>query len=250
MTPPLLSGRVAIVSGAARGIGAAIADRFASHGARVVLADMAGVDTSEAVERCRAHGADAVPIPCDVTDEADVARLFDEVENSLGPVGIAVNNAGFTRDATMKNMDVEDFDDVLTVHLRGPWLVSRRAAASMRGGDIPGSIINLSSISGKVGNFGQTNYSAAKAGVIGLTKSTARELARYGIRVNAIQPGLIRTPMTAAMPPDVLDAKVDDIPLGRVGEPEDVADVAVFLASDMARYMTGATLEVAGGRHM
>ncbi|HLG66845.1 MAG TPA: SDR family NAD(P)-dependent oxidoreductase, partial [Acidimicrobiales bacterium] len=153
------------------------------------------------------------------------------------------------RDATLRTMTLEDFRAVVDVHLQGAWLGTRAAAAVMRGQQ-RGSIVNMSSISGKVGNAGQTNYSAAKAGIVGLTKAAAKELAHLGVRVNAIQPGLIRTAMTAAMRPDIFEQRVAEIPLGRVGEPADVANVALFLASDLSSYMTGTVLEVTGGRHL
>ena len=160
-----------------------------------------------------------------------------------------VNNAGITRDATMRNMTLADFRAVIDVHLQGAWLGTRFAAAVMREQE-SGSIINMSSISGKVGNIGQTNYSAAKAGLVGLTKASAKELAHLGIRVNAIQPGLVRTAMTEAMRQDIWEQRLTEIPMGRAGEVQDIANVALFLASELAGYMTGTVLEVTGGRYM
>jgi 3-oxoacyl-[acyl-carrier protein] reductase len=167
----------------------------------------------------------------------------------FGSLDILVNNAGITRDKSLRNMTLDDFQSVIDVHLRGTWLGVRAAAPVMRAAG-SGAIINMSSMSGKVGNPGQTNYSAAKAGIVGLTKAAAKELARHGIRVNAVQPGLIRTPMTEAMPADVWAAKEAEIPMGRAGEPEEVAKVVLFLASDLSSYLTGGVLEVAGGRLM
>jgi 3-oxoacyl-[acyl-carrier protein] reductase len=161
-----------------------------------------------------------------------------------------VNNAGITRDATLRKMAAADFRAVIDVHLTGAWNGTRYAAQAMREHGRGGSIVNISSISGKVGNFGQTNYSAAKAGLIGLTKASAKELARAGVRVNAVQPGLIRTAMTEAMPREAWDAKMTEIPMARAGEPAEVAQAVLFLASDMASYITGAVLEVTGGRYM
>ena len=161
-----------------------------------------------------------------------------------------VNNAGITRDATLRKMALADFRAVVDVHLTGAWNGTRYAAEAMRAHGQGGSIVNISSIAGKVGNFGQTNYSAAKAGLVGLTKASAKELARAGIRVNAVQPGLIRTAMTEAMPPAAWDAKLAEIPMGRAGEPAEVAQAVLFLASDLASYVTGAVVEVTGGRYM
>jgi 3-oxoacyl-[acyl-carrier protein] reductase len=161
-----------------------------------------------------------------------------------------VNNAGITRDGVLRKMTTADFIQVIQVHMLGGWLGTKMASLRMREQGTGGSIINISSMSGKVGNPGQTNYSAAKAGLIGLTKAAAKEGARYGIRVNAIQPGFIRTAMTDLMPPDVLSARVAEIPLGRIGQPRDVANTALFLASDLSSYLTGITIEVSGGRNI
>jgi 3-oxoacyl-[acyl-carrier protein] reductase len=161
-----------------------------------------------------------------------------------------VNNAGITRDATMRKMTEDQFDQVIAVHLKGCWLGTRAASKIMRGQDRGGSIINVSSISGKVGMLGQTNYSAAKAGIVGLTKAAAKEVGFANVRVNAIQPGIIRTPMTDALRQDVMAAKIAEVPMDRVGEPSEVASVVLFLASDMSSYMSGTVLEIAGGRHI
>ncbi len=160
-----------------------------------------------------------------------------------------VNNAGITRDATMRTMTEEDFDLVISVHLKGTWHGTRKASAIMREAK-RGAIVNISSLSGKVGMVGQTNYSAAKAGIVGLTKAAAKEMAHHGVRVNAIQPGLIRSAMTEAMPQKAWDQKMAEIPMGRPGEVDEIASVALFLASDMSSYMTGTVLEVTGGRFM
>lgn len=244
----LLDDRVAIVTGAAHGIGRAIAERFADEGATVVSADIAAEAPAPPLT-----GSAAEPhawIPCDVTDEADVTHLFATTIERFGRLDVVVNNAGITRDAVAHRMTLEDFRAVIDVHLQGTWLMTRAALAHMRTRPGGGAIVNLSSISGKIGNLGQTNYSAAKAGVVGLTKAAAKEGARFGIRVNAIQPGLIRTAMTESMPEDVLADRLAAIPLGRLGEPEDVADVALFLGSGLSSYVTGAVVEVSGGRGM
>jgi 3-oxoacyl-[acyl-carrier protein] reductase len=244
----LLADRIAIVTGAAQGLGLAIAGRYAEEGATVVLSDV----DEDAAERAAATLPDVrgEAIGCDVSDEAAVQRLFDDTIARHGRVDVLVNNAGITRDAMAHRMSLDQFRQVIDVHLQGSWLGTRAALTHMRSREGGGAIVNLSSISGKVGNLGQTNYSAAKAGVVGLTKAAAKEGARFGIRVNAIQPGLIRTSMTDAMPRDVFEERVADIPLGRAGEPAEVADVALFLASELSSYVTGAVVEVTGGRGM
>ena len=243
----LLTSKVAVVTGAAQGIGLAIATRFIEEGARVVIADL----DEEAATRAAASIPDgrAVAVRCDVTSEKDVAALVEGTVDRLGSLDVMVNNVGITRDATMGKMSLDDFRLVMEVHVVGTWLGTKAAGAVMRD-QKAGTIVNISSISGKVGNFGQTNYSAAKAGIVGMTKAAAKELARYGVRVNAIQPGLIRTAMTEAMPQNTWEAKMAEIPMARAGEPAEVAAVAAFLSSDLSSYMTGTVLEVTGGRYM
>lgn len=246
----LLDGRAAVITGGAQGLGLRIAEAFGAEGANVVIGDINGAAAEAAAAQLIASGVPAVGIRCDVTDETSMDGLVAAAAEQFGAVDIMVNNAGFTRDAVMRKMTLDDFRSVIEVHLVGAWLGTRTAVASMRATGTSGSIINMSSISGKAGNAGQTNYSAAKAGVIGLTKAAAKEVARYGIRVNAIQPGVIEGAMTALMPPEVLTSRIAEIPLRRIGRPGDVADTALFLASHLSSYMTGAVLEVAGGRHM
>ena len=243
----LLAGKVAVVTGAAQGIGLAIATRFVAEGATVVIADL---DEDAAIRAAESFPeGHAVPVHCDVTSESDVFALVEGTVGRLGSIDVMVNNAGITRDATMAKMSLDDFRLVMDVHVVGTWLGTKAAGAAMREQQA-GTIVNISSISGKVGNFGQTNYSAAKAGIVGMTKAAAKELARYGVRVNAIQPGLIRTAMTEAMPQKAWDAKMTEIPMARAGEPAEVAAVAAFLSSDLSSYMTGTVLEVTGGRYM
>ena len=244
---PLLDGCTAVITGGAQGLGRAIAERFVAEGARVVLGD---VDL-DAARRCADELGDgnAVAVRCDVTSEDEVAALVDAAVTTYGALDVMVNNAGVLRDATMRKMTLDDFRLVLDTHVQGTWLGTRAAAAVMREQG-SGSIVNMSSISGKVGNVGQTNYSAAKAGIVGLTKAAAKEVAHLGVRVNAIQPGLIRTPMTEAMREDIWQQRLQEIPMRRFGEPAEVASVACFLASDLSSYMTGTVLEVTGGRHM
>ena len=243
----LLDGRNGIVTGAGRGIGLEIARLLAAEGAGVVVSDFDEASAQSAADQVVAEGGRAVAMRCDVTSADDVEAVVARCVAEFGSLDVMVNNAGITRDATMRKMSVEDFEAVVDVHLKGTWLGTRAAAAVMREAG-SGSIVNLSSISGKIGNIGQTNYAAAKAGIVGMTKAAAKEVGFVGVRVNAIAPGLIRTPMTAAMPPEVFAEREKDIPMGRAGEPEEVAKAVLFLASDLASYVTGVLLEVAGGR--
>jgi 3-oxoacyl-[acyl-carrier protein] reductase len=242
----LLAGRSAVITGAGQGIGLEIARLLAEHGAQVLLADLDGDQAEKAAGQI---GAGARALACDVTSEDEVEAVVARAVADFGTLDVFVNNAGITRDASLKKMSVDDFDAVINVHLRGTWLGVRAASAVMREAKT-GSIINISSLSGKSGNPGQTNYSAAKAGIIGLTKAAAKEVAHHGVRINAVQPGLIRTPMTEAMPPAVFAEREAAIPMKRAGEPREVAGAVLFLASDLSSYMTGAVLEVGGGRLM
>ncbi|MGV0699546.1 3-oxoacyl-ACP reductase FabG [Mycolicibacter sinensis] len=244
----LLTGQTAVVTGGAQGLGYAIAERFIAEGARVVLGDVNLAATEEAAAQLGGSEV-ARAVRCDVTSSAEVEALVAAAVEMFGGLDIMVNNAGITRDATMRKMTEDQFDQVISVHLKGTWNGLRAAAAIMRE-QKRGAIVNMSSISGKVGMVGQTNYSAAKAGIVGMTKAASKELAYLGVRVNAIQPGLIRSAMTEAMPQRIWDSKVAEVPLGRAGEPDEVADVALFLASGMSSYMTGTVLEVTGGRHL
>ncbi|WP_055475290.1 3-oxoacyl-ACP reductase FabG [Gordonia sp. HS-NH1] len=245
---PLLEGRTAVVTGGAQGIGFEIARSFVEAGARVVLGDL-GLDAAQAAADELGGSEVARAVRCDVVDAAEVDALLATAVEVFGSLDVVVNNAGITRDATMRTMTEEDFDQVISVHLKGTWNGTRKAAAIMREAK-RGAIVNISSLSGKVGMVGQTNYSAAKAGIVGLTKAAAKEMAHHGVRVNAIQPGLIRSAMTEAMPQKAWDQKMAEIPMRRAGEVGEVASVALFLASDMSSYMTGTVLEVTGGRFM
>ncbi len=244
----LLAGRVAAITGGAQGLGFAIAKEFVAEGARVVLADL-DLDATANAARQLGDTSVAAAVRCDVTSTEQVEVLVADVVAQFGRLDIMVNNAGITRDATLRKMTEDQFDEVIAVHLKGTWNGTRAAAAVMREQG-SGAIINMSSISGKVGFVGQTNYSSAKAGIVGLTKAAAKELAHLGVRVNAIAPGLIRSAMTESMPQRIWDAKLAEVPMGRAGEPAEVAGVAVFLASDLSSYMTGTVLEVTGGRHI
>ena len=244
----LLDGQTAVVTGAAQGLGFAIAERFIAEGARVVLGDV-NLEATQAAAQKLGGDEVAVAVRCDVTQAAEVEALIQAAIETFGGLDIMVNNAGITRDATMRKMTEEQFDQVINVHLKGTWNGIRSAAAVMRENK-RGVIVNMSSVSGKVGMIGQTNYSAAKAGIVGMTKAAAKELAYLGVRVNAIAPGLIRSAMTEAMPQRIWDSKVAEVPMGRAGEPSEVASVAVFLASDLSSYMTGTVMEITGGRHL
>jgi 3-oxoacyl-[acyl-carrier protein] reductase len=245
----LLVDRVAVVTGAARGIGLATARAFATHGAAVVVADLDGAAAELAQRELEAAGGRAAAVAADVSDLTQMEGLIEAARQRFGTVDVFVNNAGITRDATLRKMTVEQWQAVIDVHLTGTFFGLKAAAAVMRE-QKRGAIVNISSISGKVGFVGQANYSAAKAGIVALTKVAAKELAPHGVRVNAIQPGLIRTDMTLAMREDIYEQKLAEVPLGRAGEPEEVANVALFLASDLASYVTGAVIEVTGGRYM
>ncbi|MGN9842582.1 3-oxoacyl-ACP reductase FabG [Nonomuraea sp. H19] len=244
----LLADKTAVITGGAQGIGLAIAEVFVTEGARVVLGDL-NLEAAEAAAKDLGGPAVARAARCDVTDSADVDALVQTALEAFGSLDVMVNNAGITRDATMRTMTEEQFDQVIDVHLKGTWNGTRKAAAIMRE-QKSGAIVNISSLSGKVGMVGQTNYSAAKAGIVGLSKAAAKELAHHGVRVNVIQPGLIRSAMTEAMPQRVWEQKLAEIPMQRAGEVREVAGVALFLASGLSSYMTGTVLEVTGGRFM
>ena len=244
----ILEGRTAVITGGAQGIGFAIAEVFVSEGARVVLGDLDLEATQAAAAKL--GGPDVAAVArCDVTSAAEMEALLAQTVDTFGSLDVMVNNAGITRDATMRTMTEEQFDQVINVHLKGTWNGTRLAAAIMRERKA-GAIVNISSLSGKSGNPGQTNYSAAKAGIVGLTKAAAKEVAHHNVRVNAIQPGLIRTAMTEAMPPDVFAEREAAVPMKRAGEPAEVAGAVVFLASPLSSYVTGSVLEVGGGRYM
>jgi len=242
-----LNGAVALVTGAGRGIGRDIALALAVAGADVAVNDLADEAACAAVvagvEECGRRG---LVVMADVSDEQQVEAMVVRVEDELGPLSVVVNNAGITRDNVVMMMSAADFDAVVATHLRGTFLVSKAAARRMFRRRA-GSIINMSSVVGRRGNAGQVNYAAAKAGILGLTKSLAKELGGRGVRVNAIAPGYIDTAMTQALPEEARKLIVDNTPLRAIGAPADVADAVVFLASPRARFITGVTLPVDGG---
>lgn len=245
-----LSGKTAVVTGASRGIGRAIACKLAAEGALVVLNYKGSRERAEEVKaRIETEGGTAYLLPCDVADFTACEVFMKEAIGLLGRLDILVNNAGITRDGLLMRMSEEDYDAVLNTNLKGTFHCIRFAARQMIK-QRSGRILNISSVSGVLGNAGQANYAASKAGVIGLTKSVAREFAGRGITVNAIAPGFIHTEMTEALPEKVRENAVAQIPLGRFGEAEEVAEAAAFLVSDRAGYMTGQVLHIDGGMAM
>ncbi len=241
-----LSGQSALVTGAARGLGRCIAETLAAAGAKVACIDVNTESLAETVAAIRAAGGTAEPFACDVTQSDRVGEVVDEVVKLWNGLNILVNNAGVTRDNVLVRMKDEQWDLVLNINLRGTFLFTRAAARPMmkaRGG----RIINVASVSGLMGNPGQVNYSASKAGVIGLTRTVAVELASRNITVNAVAPGFIATDMTAKLGEEILQEVRKQIPLGRLGDPQDVADAVLFLASDAASFITGHVLTIDGG---
>ncbi len=241
-----LAGKTVLVTGAARGIGAAIARKCAQEGAQVALCDRERPAAQAAADALRQEGGIAAGFVADVADAESVRALVGAVCGHFGRIDVLVNNAGIVQDAQLKNMRDEEWEQVIAVNLSGVYRCTR-AAVDVMLAQGAGSIVNISSIVGLYGNFGQTNYAAAKAGVIGMTRTWARELARKGLRANAVCPGFVETPILAAMPHKVLDRIVGRIPAGRMGRPEEIANVVAFLASDEASYVNGAVIEVSGG---
>lgn len=243
----MLKGKIALITGASRGIGAEIARSLAAEGALAILNYNGSKDRAQKVaEEIRAAGGAAEICQCDVSDFEACGEMISMIVKEHGRIDILVNNAGITKDGLLMKMTEADFDAVLSTNLKGAFHTIRHASRWFLK-QRSGKVINISSVSGILGNAGQANYSASKAGVIGLTKSAARELASRGINVNAIAPGLIATDMTQAMPKDAREKMEASIPLQRMGEPKDIADMTVFLASDKAKYITGQVFAVDGG---
>ncbi len=246
----MLKGKVALITGGSRGIGAAIARKYAEAGATVIINCSHSTEKAEALkEELEAKGQVAEVKAWDVSSFSETEAAIKELVDCHGKIDIVVNNAGITRDGLLMKMSEADFDDVIGINLKGAFNVTRHVSRYMlkaRGG----KIINMASVSGILGNAGQANYSASKAGIIGLTKSSARELASRNITVNAIAPGFVKTEMTAVLSEEVQKKILETIPLGKVASVEDIANVAYFLASEAADYMTGQVLSVDGGMAM
>lgn len=245
-----LTDKVALVTGASRGIGRAIALLMAKQGADVVV-NYSGSEgaAQETVDAILAMGRKAIKIKANVGNAEEVAAMVDETHTTFGRIDILVNNAGITRDGLLMRMKDSDWDDVININLKGVYLMTKAVSKIMMK-QRSGKIVNMTSVVGVTGNAGQANYSASKAGVIGFTKTCAKELASRGITVNAIAPGFIHTDMTDVLPDKVKDAMVHTIPLGRMAEPDEVAAVAAFLVSDMSSYITGQVINVDGGMVM
>lgn len=245
----MLSDKVAIVTGASRGIGRVIALALAGQGAKVVASARNAEALDNLTAEIKAQGGEAVAVVGDVALDADANNLISQAVATYGKVDILVNNAGITRDGLLLRMKSEDWDAVLNTNLKGAFLCTR-AVAKVMSKQRSGRIINMSSVVGDMGNAGQANYCASKAGLLGLTKSVARELARRNVTVNAVTPGFIVTDMTEDMTDKAREAMTAQIPLGRLGESEDVANAVLFLASDQSSYITGQVLGVNGGMYM
>ena len=242
--------QTAIVTGGSRGIGRAVAVRLAKDGMNLVINYRGNSAAAEETERmCRELGAEVLLVQGDVSRAEDCEKLAAQAKEAFGRVDVLVNNAGITRDGLLARMTEEDFRAGLDVNLVGPWNMMKAVNRIMMKQRY-GRIVNLSSVTGLMGNMGQTNYAAAKAGILGMTKSYAREVASRGITVNAVAPGFIDTDMTEAMPEGAKDKIITGIPMGRTGKPEDVAEAVAFLASEQAGYITGEVLRVDGGMAM
>ncbi len=245
-----LQGKTAIVTGGSRGIGRAICVALAKEGANVVTCYAHGADgANETVKLCQEYGVKAEAVKADVADNDDVAAMITKVKTEYGSVDILVNNAGITKDNLILKMNEADFNQVIDTNLKGAFLCIQNVARIMLK-QKSGKIINISSVVGVSGNAGQANYAASKAGLIGMTKSVAKELGSRGITVNAVAPGFIETDMTAKLPAEVVDEMKKSIPMKSMGQVEDVANLVTFLASDHARYITGQVICVDGGMAM
>lgn len=238
---------VALITGGSRGIGRVIAETLAKSGYDIAICYSGNESAAqETIALCKKHGVQAIYVKADVSNSEDVANMFSEIKSLLGPVDVLVNNAGITKDGLLLRMSEEDFESVVDINLKGSFLCTKAAIKDMLKAK-KGRIINITSIVGVTGNAGQANYSASKAGLIGFTKSVAREYGSKGITVNAVAPGFIQTAMTDSLPEEVKKAYLSQIPVGRFGTSEDVASVVEFLASDKAAYVTGQVIEVTGG---
>jgi 3-oxoacyl-[acyl-carrier protein] reductase len=241
-----LLNKVSIITGSARGIGQATAVKFAQEGAKVIVCDLDEAAVTAVAEEINQNGGQAMGIKLDVTNRESVAAMVSAVMARHGRIDVLVNNAGIVMDAQLKKMTDDQFDKVVDVNLKGTYNCAR-AVVDIMIDQKGGVILNASSVVGLYGNFGQTNYAATKFGVIGMVKTWSRELGKYGIRSNAVCPGFVQTPILNSMPDNVLRSMAEKVPLGRVGQPEDIANAYAFLASDEASYINGIVLEVGGG---
>lgn len=245
MSAPMLNEKIAIITGSGRGLGAATALRFAREGAHVVINDINGDNAKGIADEIEKLGRRALVSTHDVSDFKAANALVDETMAKFGRVDILVNNAGITRDSMLHKLSEEKWDEVIRINLKGPFNMGQACAKVMMEQKY-GRIVNLASVAW-LGNVGQTNYSASKAGVVGMTRTWAIELARHGITSNAIAPGLIDSVLTQQIPSEVKERFVKRIPLGRIGEPDDIANLIAFLASDQASYVTGQCIQIDGG---
>jgi len=246
-----LSGKVALITGSARGIGKAIAQELANHGANIVINDiLAKNEIDKTLEEIKKNGNIAVGIKADITVFDEVSEMVKEIINKFGKIDILVNNAGITRDSLLIRMKEEDWDAVIRINLKGTFNCSKSVAKYMMRQKSTDKIVNISSVIGLIGNIGQVNYAASKAGVIGLTKSMAKELASRNINVNAVAPGFIETDMTKKLTEKARQDLQQHIPLNRLGTVKDIAQVVYFLVSDSANYITGQVINVDGGMVM
>lgn len=241
-----LQDKITIITGASRGIGEATAKKFAQEGAKVVVVDLNTNDINNVLNEIEKNDGEGLGVECNVTDRNQVDKMVQTVLDKYGRIDVVINNAGITADATLAKMEEDQWDRVIDVNLKGVFNVGQKVAQVMKDQN-SGVILNASSVVGLYGNFGQTNYAATKWGVIGMTKTWAKELGKNNIRVNAVAPGFILTPMTEKMPEKALEMMANKSPLKRLGEPEDIANAYLFLASDEARFITGTVLSVDGG---
>lgn len=246
----MLKNKNAVVTGATRGIGREIAFTLAENGANVAINYRTlNEDVERLIEELKSYGTNIVAVKCDISEEEEVKNFIAESKKQLGSIDILINNAGITKDGLLMRMKEKDFSDVLDVNLKGTFITTREAASIMMK-QRHGKIINISSVVGVIGNAGQCNYAASKAGVIGFSKSVARELASRNITVNVVAPGFINTDMTGVLPEKVKESMLQGIPLKRIGEPKDIANAVLFLASDLSNYITGQVINVDGGMVM
>ena len=246
----MLKNKNAVVTGATRGIGREIAFTLAENGANVAINYRTlNEEVERLIEELKSYGTNIVAVKCDISDEEEVKNFIAESKKQLGSIDILINNAGITKDGLLMRMKEKDFSDVLDVNLKGTFITTREAASIMMK-QRHGKIINISSVVGVIGNAGQCNYAASKAGVIGFSKSVARELASRNITVNVVAPGFINTDMTGVLPEKVKESMLQGIPLKRIGEPKDIANAVLFLASDLSNYITGQVINVDGGMVM